>query len=319
MSKFNLITFIKEMVELSPRQFEGETRARNLIVKILGDNQVPYMLQTFHIDLPRTQRVWLKADNELLECDGCSMVGGKIDNKEEIISSLASISEDRKEANINFNPKCPDISNVEYHFLPAISVNHKSLKKILKAKIVEGELKVSKEKHKTANILAGNTKDPEHICFAHYDSIKKGAIDNASGVAVVMSVIFKKPETLKNTLYVFSACEELSYDQPVYWGYGFRKFEKKYYNILDKAKKIFIIDSVGHSQTNIIKDTETIKEGFPIKNLEKWSKKIYFLAGDLDKLMTVYHSDMDDGRYIKQKRLQETEEKLINQISKKTH
>lgn len=312
MERFNFINFVNEIIKFSPRQLEGEARTREFLVNLLDENNINYYLQGFKVDIPFTKRVELKADKKKIECDGCSMIGGKIEGKDTIISSLDPPSGYEEKPNLNFNPRCEAISNVEYYFAPSISVGHDGLKKILKAEKIEGEVEITNEKHEAFNILVGNLKNPEFVCFAHYDSIKKGAIDNAAGVSVLMGAILENPEMLENTLYVFSACEELSFEKPTYWGYGFRRFEDKYFDLLESAKKIFVIDSLGHSPTEIVDDMDTLHLGFPVENLNSWKDKIIFYAGDFDKLMTVYHSDLDDGRYLKEKYLREAKNKLIN-------
>lgn len=311
---FNNLWFIKCLLEFSPRQLKNETKTAEFLMSFLEQNKIAYKLQRFAVNIPLIKKAVLSVDGKVLKCDGSSMVSGRISSKDKILNSLISSAVCQNEANINFNPKCTTISNSNYYFAPSISVNRNILNKIFKAKSIEGEVIVEKIKHKAKNILVGNAINPKTICFAHYDSIKTGAIDNASGVSVMMNAILEKPEKLKNTLYVFSACEELSYDKPVYWGNGFRVFEKKYFKQMDKAKKIIVIDCVGNGKTEIIKDKKMIKLGFPICNGGKWINKISFVTGDFDQLMTVYHSDLDDGRGLKKKYLEEANNIFTRQI-----
>lgn len=311
---FNPISFINTLIQFSPRQLKGETKAALFIISLLEKNKVPYFLQEFNIKIPVVKKVTLKADKKEIECDGCCFVSGEISDKEYIISSSFPSIICQNNANLNFNPKCSTISNNNYYFAPAISITHKSLFEILKAKNIKGRVDVVPTNHKAINILVGNKKNPKFICFAHYDSIKKGAIDNASGVALLMDIILSNPDKLKNTLYVFSASEELSYDKPIYWGHGFRVFEKEYYQLLKKVEKIIVIDSIGNGQTVVLNDMEIIKLGFPIKNMKKLAKKIILITGDFEQLMTVYHSDIDDGRGIKKKYLDEAYSILLREI-----
>lgn len=312
--KFDSISFINTLIQFSPRQLKGETKTALFIISLLEKNKVPYFLQKFNVKVPVVKKAILKADKKKIECDGCCFIGGEISDKEYIISSSFPSKICQNDANLNFNPKCPTISNNNYYFAPAISVTHKGLFEILKAKNVKGRVDITPTNHKAINILVGNKKDPKFICFAHYDSIKKGAIDNASGTALLMDIVLSNPDKLKNTLYVFSASEELSYDKPIYWGYGFRVFEKKYYQLLKKAKKNIVIDSIGNGQTVVLNDLEIIRLGFPIKNVKKLAKKIVLLTGNFEQLMTVYHSDIDDGRGIKRKYLDEAYSILLEEM-----
>lgn len=312
---WNHTAFVKQLVSFSPRQLEGETKTAQFIKDTLSKHDVPFVLHAFKVPIPLTKKAELIADGEALECDGCSMVGGRINSKYKIISSLISSSVLQNDPNISFNPRCPVISNSNHYFAPALSVSHKTLIKILNANKVSGEVVVKKVIHRTENILVGNLKNPKYICFAHYDSIKMGAIDNASGVAVMMGLVVSEPHLLQDILFVFSANEELSYDKPVYWGHGFRVFEKKYFSLMQNAKKLIVIDSVGNGKTEPITDPAIVRLGFPIENAKKWQKKITFLAGDFDHLMTVYHSDLDDGRGMSEKWLNDARESLIQTLS----
>lgn len=304
---FNYFLFIKTLIGFSPRQLEGEVKAARFIISLLGKNKISYNIQRFKIKLPRVKNATLKADGELMECEACCYVSGKIFGKYNIISSLLPSTVCQNTPNINFNPKCPVISSGNHYFAPAVSVSHKTLGEILKAKDVQGEVVVDKVNHEAVNILAGNRKNPQHICFAHYDSIKKGALDNASSVSILMGAILSRPDTLKNTLYVFSACEELSYEKPIYHGYGYRIFEKRFYKLLQGAKKIIVLECVGDGEPKILQDPKMVEYGFPIINLSEFINKMFIITGNFDHCMTIYHSDLDDGRGIKKKYLLDTQ------------
>lgn len=288
---------VQNLIALAPRQLDGETKSAKLICDMLKKNEVDFFEQKFSLDIPRTEKVSLEVDGEsLADVCGCCFVGGKIKGKDNIISSLISSQKFIDQENINVNPACSEISASNHYFAPSIAVTHEGLKKILCGNKVEGEVIVEKVSHDTKNILVGNMKNPKQICFAHYDSIRSGAIDNASGVALMMKVIVEERELLDNTLFVFAAAEELSYDCPVYWGHGFRVFEEKYNNLFDEAESIFVIDCIGNGKANIISEGKYIKLGFPIKGIDRLQKKVSLVAADFEKLMNVYHSDLDDGR-----------------------
>lgn len=312
---FNHLKFIKTLVSFSPRQLTGETKAARFLISFLEKNEISCAIQKFKVKLPLIKKAVLKADGEALECAGCCYVGGKISGKYNIFSSLLSSTVCQNEPNINFNPKCPVVSPGNHYFAPAFAVSHKSLAKILRAKDIQGQVVVDKVDHQAVNILVGNLENPRSICIAHYDGIKKGALDNASGVSILMGAILARPHTLQNTLYVFSACEELSYEKPVYRGYGYRIFEKKYLKILKGAQKIIILECVGDGPPKVLKDPKMIEYGFPIRNLKKLMPKIEVITGDFDHCMTIYHSDLDDGRGMKKKFLVETQKILLRAIS----
>lgn len=312
--KFNAIKFIKDLVKIGTRQLENETRAAVLIISVLRKRLIPFYVQNFEIKLPKNKKAVLKADGQKIICDSSSFIGGEIFSKNRIISSLLPSKFFQDEININFNPRCEKISICNYYFAPSIAVSRDNLVKIIFAKNVRGKVEVSTVNHKSSNILVGNRKNPGGICFAHYDSIKKGAIDNASGVATLLEVIINNPEYLKKNLFVFSGCEELSYDKPVYWGYGFRFFERKFGDLLEKSKNVIVVDCVGNGSAEILDCIEVIRLAFPIKNLEKWKNKIKTIAGDIDSFMDVYHSDLDDGRHIKDKYIKSAVNLLKNEI-----
>lgn len=296
--KFDYQEFITKLVSFSPRQLKGEKKAGAFLVSLLKKKAVSFTLQNFFVDIPLTREAILLADGKKIECEGCSFLSGKIENNDVIISSLLPSAICQEIPNINFNPRCAGISLKNYYFAPALCVNYRAISSIIEAKKVVGKVLVKKVRHQSANILVGNINNPKTISFAHYDSIKKGAIDNASGVAVLMKAIWEKPEILKEHLLIFSGSEELSYDKPIYWGSGFRALEKEYASILDKAKKIFVVDCVGNAHATTIKDLTIAKLAFPIVNLDKVGKKVEIITADLDDLMQVYHSDLDDGRKI---------------------
>lgn len=313
-SRFDSLRFIEEFIRFSPRQYKKEIQAADFLVAILRENKIDCIRQKFMAKIPVVKSKNLLADGKKIECEAGCFFGGKINDKSHLASSLFPSANLIETSSINFNPKSEGICVCNFSFAPSLAISKKDLNRVVHAKKIRGEVVVGSVEYETSNILAGNLKDPKNICFAHYDSIGKGAIDNASGVATLMSAAIKNPELLKDNLFVFSAVEELSYDKPVYWGYGYRQFEKKYKKIMDRAKKIIIIDCVGHSKTNEFADPSIIKLAFPVKNLQKIANKSCVLSGDIDALMEVYHSNLDDGRKIRTPYLKDAEEKLFRLI-----
>jgi len=303
--EFDYLSFINNLINFSPRQLEGEKKTADFIISFLSNHDFKYCLHFFWTKVPKIEKEILMADNKKISCKGCSFFSGEIEDKDYLISSLIPSRFFLDKPNINFNPKCEGISLSNFYFAPALAISKKDLNSILEAKKIKGKVRVNPIKYKARNILVGNLKKPKTIVFAHYDSLGKGAIDNASGVAAMMGAIFSQPKILKNNLFVFSANEELSYDKPIYWGHGFRAFEKKFLKIMNLAKKILVLDCLGNGPTKILEDKHLIYLAFPIKAREKFEKKIKIISGNLDKLMTVYHSELDNVKEIEKKYLDE--------------
>lgn len=314
MKKFNHIFFIKKLLRCSPRQLEGETRAGKLICANLKKNGIPFTLEYFTVAVPKILKEKLTADGKEIHCKACSFIGGKIRGKEKIISSMFHFDSDETESpNININPYSEGISCVTHYFAPALAIEPKSIAKIIHAKKIFGEVKIKKTPHRSFNILVGNAKNPKKIFFNHYDSINMGAYDNASGVSATLGAILARPGIIKNNLYIFAGAEELSYDKPIYWAYGYREFEKKHLLILNKAKKIIVVDCVGASKNSLVRDPHLVYQAFPIKNVKLLSHKIFGLFSGFKKLLPVYHSDLDDGTMLKKKYLRGASRIIIKQ------
>ena len=306
---------IKKLIDLSPRQGANAKKTADFIIAYLKQNNIKTTAENFPLEIPIIKKAVLLGDGKSISCAGCSFVGGAIENKDYILSSLIPSRYFLDKPNINFNPKSNFISLSNFYFAPAVAVKSSDLKKITKAKKVKGEVIVEKFKGKIPNITVGNKKNPKTIIFSHYDSIGPGAIDNASGVAVCLEVIVKFPQVLKDNLFVFDGNEELSYDYPTYWGKGFRIFEKKYLSIMEKSKKILILDCLGNGKTQKTNNLNVLKLAFPIKNIKKWQKKTFTLFGDIEKLMGVYHSSGDNDSQLEEKCLKESVRALIKELA----
>jgi len=294
MKKFDSLRFVKKLISFSPRQLKGEKLAGEFIQKTLVDFGVDFKLQNFRVTIPVYKKYYLMADDRKIKCLPAALKSGKIEGKENIISSLDFSSDFCDIPNINYNPYCPEISLANYYFSPSLAIAPRELKRILKAKKISGKVEIQKLNHKSCNILVGNIKVPETISFAHYDSLETGATDNASGTATIMEAVISNPEILKDNLIVFSGAEEVSFDKPDYWGHGFRIFEKKYKKIMRKVKKIIVVDCVGNGRPRLIFEPKDLFLYFPILNLDEFSKKIFIIAGSDKRLMKVYHSKLDD-------------------------
>lgn len=313
---FNPKKFIEQVIKFSPRQGKNEKITAEFIISILKANKLRFVRQYFKTSIPDIKSAWLKADGQKLHCAGSSFVSGRIKGKESIVSSLIISDECAKLANINFNPKSEFVSRPSFYYAPAIAVDQSGLKKILHADKISGDVKVRPFAFDSSNILVGNAADPKIIIFAHYDSIEAGATDNASGTAVMMDVIVKRPETLKSALYVFAGNEELSYDKPIYWGRGYRAFEKINRKIMERCKKIIVVDSLGNGKTIAGRNSEYMHLAFPIINMNKWKNKTWLIYGDMEKLMKVYHSEKDDLKQLDDKHLKGAARVLAQEIKR---
>lgn len=313
---FDPLRFIQTLVAIGERQCDGELRARDTIEATLREYAIPFLREPFSLKIPRMRSATLVADGKKIPCIGTGLVSGAIEGKDVLVSSSMPSSYFQEKANINFSPSCPTFSPGNHYFAPSVAVDHKGLAAVLKATSVRATMEVAAVPHRSANILVGNTNNPQALCFNHYDSIGSGAIDNASGVAVTMDALLRHPALLEKTLFIFAGCEELSFDRPFYWGHGYRAFEKKHAALLRAARAIYVVDSLGNGRTLITDDPAIVPRAFPIQTAKRYAKKIRIVTGDIDHLMTVYHSALDDGRGITHKELGRAMSTLVKALKK---
>jgi len=306
MEKFNSILFIKKLLDFSPREGINETKAGVFLTSLLRKNNVKYYLQKFNVYIPKKIKTKLVInENEEIPVEPICFFSGVIESVDNIISSF--LPGEKNFSYISFNPYCNSISimnrSIKY---PAIAIRRKDLFKVIKAKKTRVTIKIKKEIHQSQNILVGNIYNPKNLIFAHYDSISIGAVDNASGVCIAMRLILENPNIINKSLFIFSGNEELSYDFPIYWGKGYREFEKKYFDLMKQAKKIYVVDCVGNGEPQKLSTHYWIDEAFPIKNKKIAHKKTLIITGDIKKLWTYYHSDLDTINKLKKKYLDAT-------------
>ncbi len=272
---FDHIDFIRRIIRFSPRQHFGEIKTADFLETFLQEQNISFSTHKFKTTVPVEKLAILTADGKRIPCKSTCFVSGRIPDKNNVISSISDIEEDQIPYNINFNPYCRGISCASFYHHPAIAIANKNIEKILKAKEVKGLVDIQPTIYVARNVLVGNRKNPAIICFAHYDSILTGAWDNASGVAILMANILLHPETLENTLYVFIANEEVSYDKkPAYWCRGFRRFESKYLALLQNAKRIIVVDGVGITPSYWMTKRENLTSTIYFNNLDKFMPKI---------------------------------------------
>jgi hypothetical protein len=309
-----LLPIVEQLVIFSPRQLEGETKTLAYLETELKQTNIVYRRQEFTIELPKYTHKLL-VDGKEIGGMPCALESGEITDKQALHNTLLDPNY-CDEPNINFSPVCSGHSLATFYHAPAIAVNHAELETLLAGKDVHGSVTVERVSHATANILVGNLTNPRKIVFAHIDSIQMGAVDNASGVAVTLNLLKEQPEILNDNLIIFSACEELSFAKPYYWGYGYRVFEKEYEQLMKDAKEILVIDSVGQTDAQIYDKSklELMRLAFPIEHMDEWQDRIKVIAGDLDVLMTVYHSDLDDLTQVHEDYLRQAQDFLAKHI-----
>ena len=307
---YNQLTLIKKLSDLGERQLGQEIKASKLLMAELEKYKVKYKVQYFPTKVPLIKAASLRADKVKINAKGSGFVSGLIKNKFKLATPIISPLK-KVQPNINYNPKCAAISQSDFYFVPALAINKKDVSRIKKARYVEGEIKVLAQKHRSLNILVGNLTNPKNILFAHYDSIGPGAIDDASGIAVLLRLIIDYPKLEKDNLFVLAGNEELSYDTPYYWGRGYRAFEKKYGLLLQNARKILIVDGIGSDKPLVSKKMSMIRPCFPINKMKKYQNKTNVIFSTYDFIETVYHSELDKVNNIKTAYLAQANRKIL--------
>ncbi len=302
---------IKALTAIGERQLEKETEACSYILQVLECEQVAYHVQEFTTDVPVYGHCTLVVDGEKLEVLPSGLVSGTLLHNHTILSSLISSQKNIYDANINFNPLCEFVSRSNHYFAPAFSIKRGDVQKVINAKQIIGKLEVTKTKHQSKNILVGNTVNPTTIIFSHYDSISVGAVDNTSGSALSLELIVEYKELANSVLFVLCGTEELSYDQTIYWGHGYRCFENEYGELLKRAVQILVLDSLGHTSPIIFSDVPTMKLAFPIVHIATYASKTKVIAGNIDVLMQFYHAENDIQGNIKGEYLDRAKEVVL--------
>ena len=301
-----ILEIIRELEKLNPRKGKRIELAFRFLSNFLENNEISFEVQKFKNAIPD----YKVKHNLEIEFIPNTFASGKIE--EFVIVSNLEKNEDFELPNINFNPLSNSISLATFYYVPSIAISKKDLNKLpenLKIKI-----KVKKEKFIAKNILVGNVKNPKTIFITHYDTLLNGAIDNSSGVAVLLYHIIHNKNSLEQNLFVFCGSDELSFEKP-YWCKGYREFEKEYFDLLKKARKIVVVDSIGHKKPKIERRKELLKEAFTINNFEKLYKKVYLITSvkgyftikEFDKeYLSVYHSYEDTIDKLNEKYLLES-------------
>lgn len=308
-----ILDYVSAVASYPERQGGTVLAVQRFICSELEKNNIPFVLEPFFADIPES-KAFLGIDGVSIQCEGCGLVSGKISSDTPVISAPTPADVLIETPIITFNPACEAISRGEYFFAPAIAIARKDVEIVRNAKNISGGIEVAKMKYEFSHILVGNVEKPKAVVFAHYDSISKGAFDNASGVAVVLHTILKYPKLLESTLFVFDPCEELSFGKPTYWGYGFRVFEERHINILEHASIILPVDGVGNGPTQQNIDPNILNLAFPLKHMERFLPKIVTIHGDIKALPAIYHSPLDVADNLTEKYLIDAERVLADVI-----
>lgn len=269
------LQIIKDLYDLSPRQGENEIESAKYIENTIRQITDNIKAQRFPTRVPLVSSAYLKLDNQDVDCVGCSFETGNITTKNQIVFSAHS----------------DYISTPTYYQNPTISISRLDAQKLKDATKIEGKVTIEKYSYLSRNFLVGNLEDPKTIIFTHYDSLGGGAIDNAGGVTVCLKLLAEDPKIFSENLFIFAGNEELSYDFPDYWGYGYRQFEKEYPQLLRHAKQILVVDGVG--LTPPVKVTEDPDNFLPLRYLKTFQNKITVISSDQQQVLKCYHCAED--------------------------
>lgn len=271
----DIFQIIEDLSKLSPRQGEKEIETakyiENKIRQITGDIKV----QRFPTRIPLVSSVYLKLDDHIIDCLGCSFETGNITTKDQI----------------TYNPQSDYISTPTYYQKPTVSISRLDANKLKYTTKIEGKVVIEKYSYISRNFLVGNVENPKTIIFTHYDSLGGGAIDNAGGVTLCLKLLTEDPKILSETLFLFAGNEELSYDFPDYWGFGYRQFEKEYPQFLRQAKQILVVDGVGLTSPEII--ATELDNFLPLRYLKTFQNKIKVVSSNQQQVLKCYHCNED--------------------------
>ncbi len=280
---------IAELEKFSPRRLANETKAQKFVERKLTECGVDFELQGFRNSIPEARKARLTVDGEDVLCMSTSFKSGIIEEKN-LISSLAVSGRYYEEPNINFNPYADGFSLATFYRAPSLAIRRRDMQKVMNAETVRGEVVVSRKAHVCANIIAGNARSPKAVAICHYDSVLGGALDNSSGTAVLLELCRKG--FWKDNMIVFSGCEELSFDTPIYWGKGYKELENDYKKELIKARRLLVVDMVGSSPPTTISDGNIKLAAFPVKDGRIFRKaSIVSMSGN--EWRRIYHSSED--------------------------
>lgn len=302
-----LMETITELEKFAPRQASQEAEARKYIEARLTKIGIEFECSEFDNYLPWFRACWLEADGQKIGAMPTAFRSGNIEGKP-LISSMAVSGRYYEQQNINFNPYSDTFSLATFYRAPSLAILRNDVPEVLKAEQVNGAVSVSKRKHRCANIIAGNNRNPRNVLICHYDSVLGGALDNASGVATLLEIA--EMGRAKDSMIVFSGCEELSFDSPVYWGKGYRELERAYAKQIKLAKRLIVVDMLGSGSPGEVLDKNTRLAAFPVENKEV-SKRAKIISVKGTEWFPIYHSRSDTPELIKPNHLKEGLEMVL--------
>lgn len=164
--------------------------------------------------------------------------------------------------------------------------------------------------------MIGDAKSADVLCVTHYDCLKKGALDNASGVAVLLQAAERIRNDLGRVLVAFCGTEEICCERGHYGGRGYSALRIEYPEVFQRVQKIVVVDSVGNVEPRVLKGSEdpTCYSALPISSFGEVRHKVHLVFGDMKGLMSVYHSDDDDGHTLSEAHLEQTVDVLSSQL-----
>lgn len=291
----DLLQIIKDLCKLSPRQGEKEIESAKYLETFLRQIATDIKIQKFPTRVPPISSAYLILDGEKIDCQGCTFETGNITTKDQVV----------------YNPHSDYISTPSYYQNPTVAISRTDAKKLNRSANIEGQVVVEKYSYSSRNFLVGNLDKPKNIIFTHYDSLGGGALDNAGGVVVCLSLLSENKDLTSENLFIFAGNEELSYDFPDYWGYGYRQFEKEYPHLLRQAKQILVVDGVGLTVPEII--TTDLDNFLPLRYLKTFQNKIKVVSSNQQQVLKCYHCAEDTPDKISLEYLNQSQN-ILNQM-----
>ena len=155
--KAEVMRTLEELCKLAPRLWENEQKAAELIKEKLRKQNVGFEVQRYRVRYPVFTRYELWVDGKQLPCLPSSLVSGRIREKRVVNALKHSYSTNYRKPNFNYNPHCRDVSKFTCYSAPALAIRWRDAHTILKAKDVEGSIKLSWKAYRQENIMVGNT------------------------------------------------------------------------------------------------------------------------------------------------------------------
>lgn len=283
--KEQVVELASKLADLSPRRADSEREAAQLIKQNIDQD---FIEQSYEVVYPDFQEWFLKVDGQKINCLPGGLRSGRIEEKN-VVNSIHNGQEDVKYPAISFNPYAEGLSAATFYSSPVLAVDPADIDKVLNADKIEGELKVEWKSEESSNIIVGNKEDPEKIVMTHYDSLWGGFIDNGFSVSLLVNILDEID--LDKNLVVFAGSEEISHESP-YHCYGYRRFEARYSDALQKADQICVVDSLGRGEQKVIESREIVEKAI-VFSQSRFMEKTKLLASKYHDVLDIYHSPLD--------------------------